>query len=156
MCERYSATVEVPCHHGRLFEIHEEARRYLRSAREEFRRGTRDNDLAAIKDAFYQLGTGKKLAANADGSPNARDIVSAEHTYGELDFEGLAGYCQDLQIVNQYTPIKDLDDCAYASMQLLIHLDGNPKERASAFKVLSELAKTSARAARFIEVLNAQ
>ncbi len=156
VCERFSTAVELAPAYDNLLKIHEEAQRYLRSARQEFRHGTRDNDLGAIKDAFYQIGTGNKLAPNADGSPNPRDIVSSEHTYGELDFKGLAGYCQDLQIVSQYTPVKDLDDRAYSSMLLLIHLEGNPKERASAFKMLSEHAKTSKLSAWYLEVLNAQ
>jgi hypothetical protein len=154
LCERHSATLQVAPGYHCLFEIHEEAQRYMRQAREEFRHGSKGNDLAAIKDAFYQLGTGKKLSPNVDGSLNPRDIGSPEHTYGDLNFDGLHNYCQSLGLVGQYTPIEDLDDCAHASQMLLIHLDGNPKERASALKMLSELAKTSFRAARFVKVLN--
>ncbi|MER2218887.1 DUF3102 domain-containing protein [Methylobacterium brachiatum] len=155
LCERHSASLEIPPGYNRLFEIHDEAQRYMQAARKEFARGNKGNDLAAIKDAFFQLGTGTKLFPNSDGSLNPRDVASREHTYGELEFDGLVSYCQSLQIVGQYTPIADIDDDANASQLLLIYFDGNPKERASALKLLSELAKTSHRAARYVQVLNA-
>lgn len=108
---------------------------------DEIRRETKDNDLQQITDAFFQFETGKFFDVNPDGSFHANDLRNPKNPFHDFDKQQLYGYCLDLQLMTQYTPIEYLDTNAHIQMLAWRILTGNEKQRTSARDKLRLLAE---------------
>jgi len=112
----------------------------LRQAEVEFRDGERGNDLASINDAFYQFETGKNFPKNPDGSYKKNDLRNPGNEFYDFDKEQLYGYCFDLQIKTQYTPVEFLDETIFVKILMWRFLTGNELQKKEAYSSLEKLS----------------
>ncbi|WP_339631417.1 hypothetical protein [uncultured Sneathiella sp.] len=129
-----------------------EVTKSIQQFQSDFKWDSRDNDKKQISDAFFQLETGNKLKVNEDGSYHGNDLRHPQNQFGDFDLEQLYGYCLDLSIVTQYTPIEFLSTQYFVDILTWRYLTGNPKQRDLALNILNRLSAEETKGKRFEEI----
>lgn len=101
----------------------------------------RDNDLTLITDAFYQFETGKNFPKGRNGKFKNNDLRNPSNEFHDFDKEQLYGYCQDLQLLTQYTPVDFLDRDAFVQILAWRFLTGNQLQKTEAYRTLQDFAE---------------
>jgi len=158
LCERFGVDIRLSRTTNHKY-ILENVRKEIKQKKLDFdyelkryREGEELGDpIQLIKDAFFQLETKTKFDPEPDGSYKPSDLRHPDNPYRDFDLRQLYGYCLDLQLCTQYTPIEFLDAYAFTVVLGEHALTGNIKQQEFALDKLESLSKHWSPAKKLLE-----
>ncbi len=132
-------------HQSLLFEVEG----VIKQRKQDLEGDSRGIDAKQVTDVFFQFETGNNLRVNEDGSFHKNDLRHSKNPFQNFDKEQLYGYCQEIGIITQYTPIEFLDAQLFVDTLTWRYLSGNQKQRDAAMETLEQLSVVETKGKKF-------